>query len=406
MIDKIRYRLVFNRKGKLNRQGMGLVQAEALLNGRKAYFSTKVYLKPEHWSREGAQVVNHPQAYDLNAMLAEFIMHLQGVEIGYWKRGMQCTLLKLKDAVKKGISPTMPFLKFAEKVIMNSDRKPGTQENMMSTVKSLKEYRKGMEFKDIDYTFLKDYELYLKEKGLHVNTIAKHFRQLRTLVNEAINEGYMSQEDYPFRQFKIKKEKKEHNFLRKEELRKLEKMKVDGTKRHVLDAFLFCCYTGLRYSDFKQLRKEHIVKQGGRTWIVADSVKTGVRIKIPLSILFGGKGMEILESYGSIDKLTRLGRNSDMNRVLNKVWEQSGIKKRFTFHTARHTCASILVNEGVSMASVQKLLGHTSVKTTQIYSEIIDDTLIRELSKLNKNTMKNRDKSIHGDAQRVEAFAG
>ena len=81
-MDKIRYRLVYNRQNTLNRQGTALVQVEAYLNQRKIYLKTNVYLKPECWSREGAQVINHPQSNELNAMLYEYILYLQGIELG------------------------------------------------------------------------------------------------------------------------------------------------------------------------------------------------------------------------------------------------------------------------------------------------------------------------------------
>ena len=92
-MDKIRYRLVYNRQNTLNRQGTTLVQVEAYLNQRKIYLKTNVYLKPECWSREGAQVINHPQSNELNAMLYEYILYLQGIELGYWKRGIPCHTL-------------------------------------------------------------------------------------------------------------------------------------------------------------------------------------------------------------------------------------------------------------------------------------------------------------------------
>ena len=206
MLEKIRYRLVYNRQNKLNRQGTALVQIEAYLNQRKVYFKTNVYLKPECWSKDGAQVINHPQSQELNAMLYEHILELQAIELSYWKRGLESNLSTLKEAVRKGVKPVVSFLKFAQQVIVSSDRKPGTKDNMLGTVATLKEFRNVIEFTDINYTFLKEFDAFLRNKGLKVNTVGKHMRILRTLVNEAINEGYILQEAYPFRKFKIKRE--------------------------------------------------------------------------------------------------------------------------------------------------------------------------------------------------------
>lgn len=121
MLEKIRYRLVYNRQKKLNKQGTALVQVEAYLNQRKAYFKTNVYLKPEHWSKQGAQVVNHPQSNELNAMLYGYILDLQAIELNCWKNGIDATLSKLKEFVKKDVSPSISFLKFAQHTIENSD---------------------------------------------------------------------------------------------------------------------------------------------------------------------------------------------------------------------------------------------------------------------------------------------
>ena len=392
-MDKIRYRLVYNRQNTLNRQGTALVQVEAYLNQRKIYLKTNVYLKPECWSREGAQVINHPQSNELNTMLYEYILYLQGIELGYWKRGIPATLSLLKDAVKKKSTVNVSFSTFAKSAIDNSDKKQSTKDNLHSTLAVLHDFRSGLDFKDLTYTFLRDFEQYLREKGNAVNTIAKHMRQLRTLVNEAINEGYILQEAYPFRKFKIKREKKEHNFLMPADLEKLENLKLPDRKnnsRHILDAFLFCCYCGLRFSDFKQLTYKNLVTVDGKEWLVLNSVKTGVKLNIPLYLLFNGKALGIMRKYDSIEQLAALGCNSDTNRTLQKLGRMAHIGKKFTYHTSRHTCATLLVHQGVPITTVQKLLGHTSVKTTEIYSEVFDETIIKDLTRANQKYYNRR----------------
>lgn len=345
------------------------------------------------WSKDGAQVINHPQSNELNAMLYEKILELQAIELSYWKRGLESNLSTLKEAVKKGIKPVVSFLKFAIQAIENSDRKPGTKDNMLGTVATLKEFRNVIEFTDINYTFLKEFDAFLRNKGLKVNTVGKHMRILRTLVNEAINEGYILQEAYPFRKFKIKKEKKEHNFLMPADLEKLENLELPDRKnnsRHILDAFLFCCYCGLRFSDFKQLTYKNLVTVDGKEWLVMNSIKTGVKLNIPLYLLFNGKALGIMRKYDSIEQLAALGCNSDTNRTLQKLGRMARISKKFTYHTSRHTCATLLVHQGVPITTVQKLLGHTSVKTTEIYSEVFDETIIKDLTRANQKYSKSR----------------
>ena len=358
---------------------MALVQAEALLNQRKVYFKTNIYLKPEHWDKQTSQVCNHPQANDLNTMLFEFILHLQAIELSLWKRGIPVTLSLLKDAIKKDKPVNVTFPVFARTYIQESDRKRSTKENLMTTITVLQEFRPGLDFKDITYTFLKEFEVHLKEKGNSVNTIAKHLRQLRTLVNEAINQGYIPSDAYPFRKYKIKQEKGRKEFLTPDELKRLENLDVDKKLRHVLDAFLFCCYTGLRYSDFCQLTPENIIRVNGKRWLYFKSVKTDVEIRLPLHLLFEGKALAVLERYDIVTDFAKIGPNSEANKYLAQLAAFARIRKHITYHTARHTCATLLVHQGVPITTVQKLLGHASVRTTEVYSEVLSNTIIRDL---------------------------
>ena len=388
-MDKIKYRLVYNRKKQLNKQGTALVQVEASLNQRKIYFKTNIYLKPEHWDKRTSQVIVHPQANDLNAMLFEFLLHLQGIELALWKRGVPATLSLLKDAMKKNRPVNVTFPVFAKEYVTHSDRRESTKENLYTTITVLQEFRPGLDFKDITYTFLKDFEVYLREKGNGINTVAKHLRQLRTLVNEAINQGYIHADAYPFRKFKIKQEKGRHEFLTPDELKKLENLEINDRKlRHVLDAFLFCCYVGLRFSDFCQLKQSNFIKVNGKKWLHFKSIKTGIELRLPLHLLFEGKALAILDKY-NIAEFASLGSNSEVNKCLAQISEMARIKKHVTYHTARHTCATLLIHQGVPITTVQRLLGHTSVKTTEIYSEILSSTIVRDLKAVKRKKNNN-----------------
>lgn len=388
-MEKIRYRLVYNRKKHLNKQGTALVQIEALLNQRKIYFKTNLYIKPEHWDKRTSQVIGHPQANDLNSMLFEFVLYLQGIELALWKRGVPATLSLLKDAMKKNRPINITFPIFAKEYVQHSDRQESTKENLFTTITVLQEFRPGLDFKDITYTFLKDFEVYLREKGNGINTVAKHLRQLRTLVNEAINQGYIHADAYPFRKFKIKQEKGRHEFLTPDELKKLENLEVHDLKlRHVLDAFLFCCYVGLRFSDFCQLKQSNFIKVNGKKWLHFKSIKTGIELRLPLHLLFEGRALSILDKY-DITEFANLGSNSEVNKSLSVIIGMTRIKKHITYHTARHTCATLLIHQGVPITTVQRLLGHTSVKTTEIYSEILSSTIVRDLKAVKRKRVVN-----------------
>lgn len=93
-MKKIKYRIVYNRKKRLDSQGKALVQVEAYLLGKKAYFSTHIYIKPDQWNSRKSIICNHPHAEELNYMLEEFILNLQMREINAWKQYLKFLLHK------------------------------------------------------------------------------------------------------------------------------------------------------------------------------------------------------------------------------------------------------------------------------------------------------------------------
>lgn len=284
----------------------------------------------------------------------------------------------------------MSFHSFANRAIDDSDRRQSTKDNLKTTLAALNNFRKGVDFKDLTYSFVKEFETWLKNQNKALNTVAKHLRQLRTLINEAINEGYMKQEEYPFRKFKIKKEQGKHTFLMPDELRRLEALEPEEPRqKHILDAFLFCVYSGLRYSDFKSLTDENIIAIRGQKWLQLKMQKTNIEIRSPLYLLFEGKALDIIGRYKKIADLAGIGDNCNVNRILKSVLTKARIKKRMTWHAARHTCATLLVYDGVQITTVQKLIGHTSLRTTQIYTDVFADAVVKDL-KSARRKLKSR----------------
>lgn len=386
-MEKISYNLVFNRKKRLNKKGMALVQVEAYLNRRKIYFSTKVYLKPDQWDVKRRMVRNHPNADMLNRMLYEHIAAIEQTELELWQQGRKISLEVLKDSIDKPKSSGKSFLSFFKDEIANSSLKESTKQNHLSTLELLQKFKKEVLFTDLTFELISSFHNYLQAKGYHLNTIAKHMKHLKRYVNVAINKDYMDIRKYAFRKYKIKNVEGRHTHLSPEELHKLEDLQLRGkyTKlQKTKDAFLFCCYAGLRYSDFTNLTAANIIEFHQETWLIYKSVKTGIEVRLPLYLLFEGKGIHILQQYkDDLDCFFRLKDNSNINKELIILGRLAGIDKRISFHTARHTNATLLIYSGANITTVQKLLGHKSVKTTQVYANIMDITLIRDLEKSN-----------------------
>jgi len=384
-MEKISYNLVFNRKKRLNKRGMALVQVEAYLNRKKMYFSTKIYLKPEQWDAKRKMVKNHPNANVLNRMLYENIAAIEQTELGLWQQGKSISLDLLKNSIDKPLSNGRSFLIFFKEEIANSSLKESTCQNHLSTLELLQEFKKEVLFTDLTFEFVSSFDNYLQSKGYHLNTIAKHMKHLKRYINVAINKEYMDIQKYAFRKYKIKSIEGSHTHLAPEELHKFENLQLTGRYTRLQktkDAFLFCCYAGLRYSDFTNLTSANIVEFHQETWIIYKSVKTGMEVRLPLYLLFEGKGIQILQRYkDDLNSFFKLKDNSNINKELNILAGLAKIDKRVSFHTARHTNATLLLYNGANITTVQKLLGHKSVKTTQVYANIMDITVVRDLEK-------------------------
>lgn len=384
-MNKIIYNLVYNRKKCLNKKGMALVQVEAYLGRKKKYFSTKVYLKPEQWDNKKLIVKNHPNADALNRLIYEFVATIEKKELELWQQGKRISLELLKNALTTQENNSS-FISFFRQEVMNSSLKDSTKRNHLSTLMLLQEFKKNITFSDLTFELISSFEYFLQLKGYHTNTIAKHMKHLKRHVNIAINKEYIEIQKYAFRKYKIKTIENKHTHLVPEELERLENLILSG--RYVklqksLDAFLFCCYAGMRYSDFINLSSENFVDINQETWLIYKSVKTGMEVRLPLYLLFSGKGIAILNKYrDNLEDFFHLRDNSNVNKDLIIITRLAGLSKRISFHTARHTNATLLIYNGINITTVQKLLGHKSVKTTQVYTNVMDMTIIHDLEKM------------------------
>ena len=147
----------------------------------------------------------------------------------------------------------------------------------------------------------------------------------------------------------------------------------------VRDLFVFSCFTGLAYIDVANLTSENIVTLDDKQWIMTKRQKTSVATNVLLLDI----PKNIIEKYS--DKTYRDGKlfpmltNQRTNSYLKEIADICGIKKDLTFHMARHTFATMSLSKGVSMESVSKMLGHTNIKTTQIYAHITNKKIEHDM---------------------------
>lgn len=383
---KMTYKLVFNRKKQLNSKGEALLQVEVYQQGKRCYFTTHIYLKPGQWNAKKQLVKRHPNAQALNEWLQSFLSRLEENELELWRCRQTPTPHLLKASMQKGNEHNC-FLSFFKSELNIANCAESTLHNHMTTYRLLHEYHAQLTFNDIDYDFLCRFEKFLIDKPLQINTIAKHMRHLRRYVNLAFFKGYLTGQS-PFTKYRIRNQESRRNHLTSDEIEKLEKWQAPQEESRlalIRDAFLFCCYTGLRYSDFITLSIRHLQQMQHDTWLIKRSVKTRHDIRLPIRLLFDGKAWTLWKKYEhKLPSFTSLPDNSNTNKLLVKLCNCVGIKKHISFHTARHTFATLLLYKGAELTTVQKLLGHSSVKTTEIYAHMLDETILRDLQRCDK----------------------
>lgn len=191
----------------------------------------------------------------------------------------------------------------------------------------------------------------------------------------------------PFTKFKLTYEKKEREFLTKEELNKIENL-VTSIERlsAVKDLFLFSCYTGLSYIDIVNLSVKNIVNgNDGNKWIKTKRQKTGIHIKIPLL----DQAEKLIAKYKAHPRTENTKRllpymsNQKLNSYLKEIGDLCEIQKSITFHMARHTFATtITLSNDVPVETVSKLLGHTKISTTQIYARVVEKKISKDMNQL------------------------
>jgi len=246
---------------------------------------------------------------------------------------------------------------------------------------------------ELDPLFIRRFETHIriKYKADH-NTVMKYLKQLKKVIHFAMELGFLVTD--PFTGHKTAFKETNRGYLTAVELATIES-KNFKIKRidQVRDVFIFACYTGLSYGDLKALTNESISTGiDGKNWIIYEREKTGIRASIPLL----PTAQSIIDKYrndpecNAEDMLLPVKSNQKLNSYLAEIEEICGIKKRLTMHLARHTFATtVTLSQGVPIETVSKMLGHTSLKTTQVYSKVVDTKISQDMNVLCNKLEKN-----------------
>lgn len=246
--------------------------------------------------------------------------------------------------------------------------------------------KKDIPVQEVDHQFITGFDHYLKsQKDCAHNTSLKYIVNFKKIIRIAYANQWIDRD--PFFHWKGSWKSSEREYLTDMELQKMAEIEFDIPRLDLVrDIFLFCCYTGLAFADVKKLSENDIViGMNGKKWIKTKRQKTKSLSSIPILEV----PEAILDKYrdhphvkagkGLLPVLT----NQKSNAYLKEIADVCGIKKNLTTHLARHTfAATVTLSKGVPIESVGKMLGHKSLKTTQIYAKVLDEKVGKDMEAL------------------------
>ena len=245
-----------------------------------------------------------------------------------------------------------------------------------SVYKHLNNFNKSILFIDLTDRYLEEFKAYLLKK-LKPNSASSYFNILKGSIHEA-HRRQLIKDNPALRVRCIKEVDTNREYLNKEEVGKL--IETECRYEVLKRAFLFSCLTGLRWSDVNNLKWKDIREIDGVNHIIYTQKKTKNSEVLPIS----SNAVDLMGEVGNNEDKVFIGLrySSYFNTALFTWVANAGIKKHITFHCARHTHAIFLLNNGVDIYTVSKMLGHRELKTTSIYAKVMNKTKVEAIEKL------------------------
>jgi integrase len=384
---KAQYKFIFARKGA-DENGIGLIQLQVYFTRQQRILvSTKKRIHESQWDPRNHQVkVTNKESGAVYEMLSKLVRDLEQYEMELIRSGQSLTPAKVKTHFETEKADT--FNNFI-RMELETDRslKYGTTKTHWVTLRKLDEFSANIQFDDIGYDFVTRFDNYLHSLDLSVNTIAGHHKHLRRYIQVAIRKGLLKESQHPYRgKFKVKKEAVERTYLTDDEILAIEKIDYQQAQKmqRIQDMFLFCIYSGLSHCDMQALSMDHIRSTPEGYEIMQRRQKSSEFAYIPLHMLFGGKGEAILKKYMDPENHFIFPRISDQkgNEYLKVIAAKAEIRKKISWHIARHTFGTQLAARCNDPFMIMNLMGHQEIKTSMIYihssHEILKAKLKRE----------------------------
>jgi len=383
-------------KRKVNSIGKCPIRCRITFLGTRKQFATGKSITLYHWNSK-KQLVEPPEpdAELINTQLSlirtklnQAFLFLQVSEVNFDVHDIYQQYKGKPLKKERGVLEVYDMHSLRIEKLIGIDIKQVTYSKYLESGKHLKDFikhkykQKDIKLKALRSNFIDDYVYFLKvEKKFQQSTLNKAVQRFRKVVKYAVAEDYLAKD--PFMLYRPKTVRKQVIFLNPEQLKRLEEtsFKIERIQQ-IKDMFVFCCYTGLGFSEMSNLKKQQITTEfDGELWININRHKTKKSFKVPLL----PKAKAIMEQYENESEYVfpRVS-NTHFNAYLKEIANVVGIEFNLTHHIARKTFAStVLLYNDVPMEIVSKLLGHSKLQTTQDhYGEIMQRSIAEQMNRV------------------------
>ena len=407
-MERVTFKTLFYiKKARVAKNGEVPVMLRVTVNGQRVETSINLKVDPKFWNAVASRSIGDTRKdEEVNARLDTIRMRVMQAYRQMELDGELITAQKVVDLyLGRDTKPVIMlmdlFREHNEKCrkLSGNGMAPGTVVRYETSFRHTEAFlqfqfgKKDIPVSEVNHQFLVDYEFYLRtECNCCHNSAVKYLKNFGKIIRIALASEYIAKD--PFLTMRFKFEETNPTFLEEDEIQRLIDKPI-SVKRlaQVRDAFVFCCFTGLAFSDIKGLKPEHIVRDNnGALWIRKKRQTTGNMCNIPL--LDPARG--ILERYKDNPVCLAQGVllpvlcNQKMNAYLQELADICGIKKHISSHMGRYSFAtSVALANGVSVENVAKMLGHSDTKMTRHYARVLDKSIMRDMQVVNGKFAKS-----------------
>lgn len=393
------------RRTRLTKAGLAPVLSRVTVNGIAAEIPLKCHIYPERWSQQKERAIGKDKlSIEINGTLDSFRARVFEIRTQIQHEGGDVNIHEIKRRLTES-RVTRMFLKELSDYCKLRQKEVGvnitqlTADKFHRTLRYLQEYtlekynKQDIPLSSVNYDYVYGFKIFVQTRHNCKNNGAVNLlRALRNFILYCISNEWIQKN--PLKEMRLKMEITQvRAHLTKSELEQIisKEMPIERLER-VRDVFVFCCLTGLAFTDADHLCADHIGRDDkGNVWIHKPRQKTAIMSIIPLLPY----AREILDKYADDNECMKKGKlipicsNQRMNAYLKELATICNINKLLTTHCARHTFACVAIEYGMPLETIAKVLGHTKVQMTQHYARLSDGAVLRDMVKLNDSLQLN-----------------